>query len=145
MSTSSDVIYTLWTTYSKCSPIVQKVILNVFISASKFIKKNNGLIFETNCSSVEQRFKKLGDGLLSKIEKNNHTCPIFDNDFLAYSNQIKLKSTDYIFPIKQDDICDYNPLCFLSSGMMLDDIIMNIFTQSTKNTTEAHQEHWFSM
>ena len=39
MSMSSDVIYTLWTTYPKCSPIVQKVILNVFISASKFIKK----------------------------------------------------------------------------------------------------------
>ena len=57
-------------------------------------KKNNGLIFETNCSSIEQRFKKLGYGLLCKIGKNKHTCPIFDNDFLASSNQIKLKSTD---------------------------------------------------
>ena len=98
MSMSSDVIYTLWTTYQKFSPIVQKVILIVFISASKFIKKQtNGLIFETNCSSIRQRFKKLGDGLLSKRGKNNHTCPIFDNDFLASSNQMKLKSTDYIF------------------------------------------------
>ena len=33
----------------------------------------------------------------------------------------------------------------MSSGMMLDDIIMNIFTQSTKNTTEADQEHLFSI
>ena len=107
-------------------------------------KETNGLIFETKCSSIKQRFKKLGDGLLSKRGKNKHTCPIFDNDFLAYSNQIKLKSTDYIFPIKQDGICDYNPLCFMSSVMMLDDTIMNIFTQSTKNTTEAHQEHSFS-
>ena len=82
--------------------------------------------------------------MLSKRGKNKHTCPILDNDFLASSNRIKLKSTDYIFPIKEDDICDYNPLCFMSSGMMLDDIIMNIFTQSTKNTTEAHQEHLFS-
>ena len=32
----------------------------------------------------------------------------------------------------------------MSSGMMLDNIIMNIFTQSTKNTTEANQEHLFS-
>ena len=32
----------------------------------------------------------------------------------------------------------------MSSGTMLDDIIMNIFTQSTKNTTEADQEHLFS-
>ena len=27
---------------------------------------------------------------------------------------------------------------------MMNDIILNIFTQSTKNTTEAHQEHLFS-
>ena len=32
----------------------------------------------------------------------------------------------------------------MSSGAMIDNIIMNIFTQSTKNTTEAHQEHLFS-
>ena len=32
----------------------------------------------------------------------------------------------------------------MSSGMMLDYIIMNIFAQSTKNTTKAYQEHLFS-
>ena len=78
-------------------------------------KKINGLTFKTNCSSIEQRFKKLGDGLLSKIGKNKHKFSIFDNDFLSSSNQIKLKATDFIFPIKQDDICDYNPLCFIYS------------------------------
>ena len=71
---------------------------------------------------------KLGDGLQRKIEKNKHTCPMFDNEFLAYSNQMKLCTTDYIFPIKQDNICDYNPLRFMSSGLMIDDTIMNIFT-----------------
>ena len=90
----SDVIYTLWNTYTKWIPIVQKVILNVFISESKYVQKTNGLIFETNWSSIEQRFKKLGYGLLSKIGKIEHTFPIFDNDFLASSNRIKLKSTD---------------------------------------------------
>ena len=104
----------------------------------KIHKKTNGLIFGKNCFSIKQRFKKLGNGLLSKRGKNKHTCPIFDNDFLASSNQIKLKSIDYIFPIKQDDIWYYNPLCFNSSGMMLDDIIMNIFTQSTKKSTTAN-------
>ena len=69
-------------------------------------KKINGLIFKTNCSSIEQRFKKLGYSLLSKIGKNKHKFPIFDNDFLSSSNQIKLKSTDFILPIKQYDICD---------------------------------------
>ena len=63
-------------------------------------KETNGLIFETNCSSIKQIFKKLGDGLQCKRGKNKHTRPLFDNDFLASSNQMKLKSTDYIIPIK---------------------------------------------
>ena len=70
---------------------------------------------------------------------------MFDNEFLAYSNQMKLCTTDYIFPIKQDDICDYTPLCFMSSEFMLDDIIMNIFTQSTKKSKTSHQEHFFQI
>ena len=32
----------------------------------------------------------------------------------------------------------------MSSGMMIDDIIMNIFTHSTKETTAAHHEHLIS-
>ena len=32
----------------------------------------------------------------------------------------------------------------MSSGMMLEDINMNIFTQGTKNTNKANQEHFFS-
>ena len=63
---------------------------------------------------------------------------MFDYYFLASSNQMKLCTTDYIFPIKQDDICDYNPLCFMSSGLMLDDIIMNLFTESPKKSTKSH-------
>ena len=106
-------------------------------------EQNNGLIFETNCSSIKQKFMKLGDGLQRKRGKNKHTCPMFDNYFLASSNQIKLCTTDYIFPIKQDNICDYNTLCFMSSGLMLDAIIMNIFTQSTKKSKTSHQEHFF--
>ena len=93
MLMTSNVIYILWTTFPKCPPIFQKVILNVFISASKFITKINGLIFKTNCSSIEYIFRKLGDGLLGKIGKNKHKFPIFDNDFLSSSNQIKLRST----------------------------------------------------
>ena len=76
---------------------------------------------------------KLGYGLQRKRGKNKQTCPTFDNDSLESSNQMKLCTTYYIFPIKQDDICDYNPLCFMSSGLILDDIIMNIFIESTKN------------
>ena len=56
---------------------------------------------------------------------------------------MKLCTTDYIFTIKQDDTCDYNPLCFMPSGMMLDKIIMNIFIQSTNKSTTPHQKHFF--
>ena len=62
--------------------------------------QNNGLIFKTKCSSIKQRLMKFGDGLLRRRKKNKHTCPIFDNYFLEPSNQIKLCTTYYIFPIK---------------------------------------------
>ena len=86
---------------------------------------------------------KLVDGF-QKRGKNKHTYPMFDNDFLASSNQMKLCTKYYIFPIKQDNICDYNPLCFMSSGLMLDDIIMNIFTDITKQATDAVKKDLFS-
>ena len=69
---------------------------------------------------------------------------MFDNDLLTSLNQLKLCIKDYIFPIKQDDICDYNPLCFMSSGLMLDDTMMNIFTETTKKSTKPYQKLFFS-
>ena len=66
MSMRSDVIYKLWNAYTKWIPIVQKVILNVFISESKYVQKTNGLIFPTNCSSIKQQCMKLGDGFPKK-------------------------------------------------------------------------------
>ena len=53
-------------------------------------KQNNGLNFQKNCSSIKQRYMKLGYGLQRKRGKNKHTCPMFDNDLLASSNQMKL-------------------------------------------------------
>ena len=85
-------------------------------------------MFETNCSSIEHQYKKLGDGFNKKRGKNKYTCPMFDNEFLASSKQLKLCPRDIIFPIKQEDICDYNPWCFMSSGLILDNIIMNSVT-----------------
>ena len=69
---------------------------------------------------------------------------MFDNYLLASSNQMKLCTTDYIFPIKQYDICDYSTLCFMSIGLMLDGMIMNIFTESKNKSKTSHQEHYFS-
>ena len=67
---------------------------------------------------------------------------MFDIDFLAYSKQIKLCPRDHIIPIKQEDICDYNTLCFMSSGFMLDEIIINSFSD-IKNKKNVFSEKIF--
>ena len=90
-------------------------------------------MFKTNCSSIEQRYKKHGDDFF--MGTNKHTCPIFDNELLASSKQIKLCPRDYIFPIKQEDVFDYNPLYFIFIGLMLGGIIMNLFIDCTEQTT----------
>ena len=92
------VIYTLYTTYPNHTLIVKKLIFNVFYSAPNLSdKQNNGAIFQTNSSLIKQYYMKLGYGVKRKMGKNKHTCLMFDNDFLASSNQMKLCTTDYIF------------------------------------------------
>ena len=56
---------------------------------------------------------------------------MFDNEFLASSKQLKIGPRYFIFPIKQEDTCDYNPRCFVSSGLILDYIIMNLLSDIT--------------
>ena len=51
---------------------------------------------------------------------------------------------DIIFSIKQEDICDYNPWCFMSSGLMLDKIIMNLFIDIKKKRTDSVKKDLFS-
>ena len=93
-------IYTM--DYISQSPThCSKYNLQCVLQCTKFThKQNNGLIFQKNWSSIKQRYMKLGDGLQKKRSKNNLTCPMFDNDFLASSNQMKLCTTYYIFTIK---------------------------------------------
>ena len=80
------------THHSKCN-------IQCVLQCTKFHRiQNNGLIFKKNWSSIKQRFMQLGDGLLRQRGKNTPTCPMFDNYFLASSNQMKLWTTDYIFP-----------------------------------------------
>ena len=101
-------------------------------------------MFETNCSSIEHRYNKLGDGFNKKRGENKHTCPMFNKILLASSKQIKLCPRNIIFPIKQEDICTYKPQCFMSNGLMLDDINMNLFTDFTKQTTDSVKKDLFS-
>ena len=120
---------------SQSLTICSKINIECVLKCTKFPQKQaNGYMFQTNCSSIKQRYMKLG--YLKKGGNNKHTCPIFDNEFLASSKQIKMCTRDYIFPIKQEDMCYYNPLCFMSSALMLENIIMNLFIDSTEKRTE---------
>ena len=83
-----------------------KLNLECVLKCTKFPQKQaNGYMFQTNFSSIQQGYIKLGY-FYQKGGKNKHTCPMIDNEFLAYSKQIKMCTRDCIFPIKQEDICD---------------------------------------
>ena len=132
--------------YISQSPInLSKINLKCVLNCNTFPgKQANGYMFKTNCSSIEHRYKKLGDGFYKKRGNNRYTYPTFDNEFLASSKQWKLFPREFIFPIKQEDICHYNPRFSMSSGLMLDDIIMNLFSDITKQTTYLVKKYLFS-
>ena len=48
-----------------------------------------------------------------------------------------MKGNPIIYPLKQKYICDYNPRCFMSSGFMFDDIIMNMIRNKS---LKSHEE-----
>ena len=52
------------------------------------------------------------------------TFPPLENECLAPSKNITLKKNHIIYPMKQKDLCDYDPRCILSSGFMFYDRIM---------------------
>ena len=73
--------------YISISPIhCSKGNLKYFPRCTKFPgKQANGYMFKKKCSSIEQQYKKFGDGLNKKRGKNKYTCPMFDKEFLASS------------------------------------------------------------
>ena len=73
------------------------------------------------------------------IEKN--IVPQFGNAFLSLSKNIILKDHIIIYPLNQIEVCDYNPRCFVSSGLMFDDIIMNMIGNKA---LEYHKEGVYS-
>ena len=106
--------------------------LKCVLKCTKFSeKKANGYMFKTNCSSIEHRYKKLDACFNKKRGKNKCTCPIFDNKFLYSSKQLRLGPIYFIFPIKYEYICDYHTRYFMSSRLILDNLIMNLFSDIT--------------
>ena len=90
------------------------------------MKKQNRiqLVFKSQCTSMNKRLSNLEVHLHSRNIKSNTLSPL-QNIFLPPSKQITLKSNHFTFPMKDKDICDYDPRCIMSSGLMFDDIIMD--------------------
>ena len=80
--------------------------------------------FKSQCTSINERISKLEVYLHSRKNKSKTFSPL-PNDFLSPSKKITLKSNDFIFPMKNGDIWDYDPRCIMSSGLIFDDIIMD--------------------
>ena len=76
--------------YISQSPINgSKVNLKCVLKCTKFpIKQANGYMFKMNCSSIEHRYRKIGDGFNKKRGKKKYTLTMFDNEFLASSTQL---------------------------------------------------------
>ena len=94
--------------------------------------------FKSQCKSINERISKLEVYLHSRKNKSKKFSPL-QNEFLTPFKKITLKSNHFIFPMKNKDICDYDPRCIMSSGLMFDDIIMDNIKRnvsSHSNTAE---------
>ena len=66
---------------------------------------------------------------------------ILDNEFLSSLN---MSEKELVFPIKQYDICYYNPRYFISIGFMFDYIIMDIYRKKVGNEIKVGKHYCFS-
>ena len=53
--------------------------------------------------------------------------------FLPSSTNIVFNGQQILYPLKQKNICDFNPICIISSGLMFNNKIMNIFSNKAVN------------
>ena len=79
--------------------------------------------FKSQCTSINERVSKLKVYLHSRKNKSKSLQPL-QNEFLPPSKKITSENNYFIFPMKNKDICDYDPRCIISSGLMFDEIIM---------------------
>ena len=81
--------------------------------------------FKSQYTSINWRLSKFEGCLNSRRENESKAFPQLTNEFLPPSKNISLKKDHTIYPMNQKDLCDYDPICIMSSGAMFDDIIMD--------------------
>ena len=97
--------------------------------------------FKSHCTSINERSSKL-EGFLHSIYKNKmKTFPPFGNEFLPPSKNISLTDCPIMHPMKHKDLCGYDIICIMSSGLMFDNIIMNII--NNKKLARHNEENDF--
>ena len=75
------------------------------------------------------------EGCLHSRRNNKiNKFPPFGNELLTISKNISFTARPIMYPLKQKDLCGYDHICILSSGLVFDDIIMNII----RNNKLAH-------
>ena len=107
------------------------------------MKKENRiqLVFKSKCISINERLYKLEVHLQSRKMKSKTFAPL-QTVFLPPSKKITLKKNHFIFPMKNKDICDYDPGGIISSGLMVDDIIMDHIKRN-RSSHKYNEEHDF--
>ena len=84
------------------------------------------MVLKSHSTSINEILSKLEGCLHSRRKNKIRTFPPFVNEFLPPSKNIPLTDLPIMYPLKQKDLYDYDPRCIMSSGLMIDDIIMNI-------------------
>ena len=78
--------------------------------------------FKFNCQSIIKRINQLDVHIHSRKTKRNTFLPL-QKDFVPKGKKRTLKKIYTLFPMKHKDLCDHDPSCIISCGLMCDDII----------------------
>ena len=82
--------------------------------------------FKSHCTSINELFSKFEYCLQSRNNIQRNIFQPFGNEFLPPSKNISLTGRSILYPLKHADLFDYDTRCLMSSGLMFEDIIMNI-------------------
>ena len=86
--------------------------------------------FKSQFTSINERLYELEGCLHSRPKNKLKTFPPLGKEFLLPSKNITLTNDHIIYPKRRKDLCDYDPRCIMSSGLMFDDILMGIIRKN---------------
>ena len=82
--------------------------------------------FNSQCTSINELLSKLEVCLHSRRKNKFKSFTPIGNELLPPSKNCTMKNYHIMYPMKQKDLCDYDSIFIISSGLMFDEIIMGI-------------------